>query len=97
MALTRQKHSRPHGLVPPRTMYERTLVTGLAGVTKWVKKRIREEEGDHGTIIDGRVFAYHPTRGWRCRAAELPQPDYENLPQWRLDIIKGMFKRGVAI
>lgn len=61
MSIKRKKHAHPF-LVPPRTIWRKWVQKG-----KQYKEKIGYEENDEGRVIDGRIYTYHPTKGWRNR------------------------------
>ncbi len=65
MALRRKKHAHPP-LTPPRHD-KRYLIVSHSPV------RVRGEyhENDDGKVVDGRVYTFHPTKGWRNRSAKI--------------------------
>lgn len=62
MAVKRKKHPHPV-LVPPRTIWRTWSDKG-----KRFKEKAGYQENDEGRVIGGRIFTYHPTKGWRNRA-----------------------------
>ena len=61
MATGRMKHPHPK-LVPPRTIWRKRTAKGVT-----YKEKVGEEQNDEGRVINGRIFTYHPTKGWRNR------------------------------
>lgn len=59
----RKKHETPRGFRPPG--YERKIME--AGNAYVMTKR--PVDNDNGQVIDGRMYVYHPTKGWRNRSA----------------------------
>jgi len=62
MSTERKRHSHPR-LVPPRTLWRRWFSSGT-----YQKKLVTLQNNDEGKVVDGRVYSYHPTKGWRARA-----------------------------
>lgn len=53
-------------LKAPRSLFRRTISQG-----KYLKEKIATEENDNGKIANGRVYTYHPTKGWRNRSLKI--------------------------
>jgi hypothetical protein len=50
-------------LVPPKKIYRNVVVDG-----KVLKEVVKTIDNDEGKIVNGRIYTYHPTKGWRSRA-----------------------------
>jgi hypothetical protein len=59
--MSRKKHPHPK-LVPPKATWRIWFDKG----TKH-KEKTGYKENDEGRVINGRIFTYHPTKGWRNR------------------------------
>jgi hypothetical protein len=62
MSNHRKKHPHPR-LLPPRTLWKRWYSSGA-----WHKQSVTLQENDEGKVVNGRVYSYHPTKGWRSRS-----------------------------
>lgn len=61
----RKRHEHPKLTIPSSVK----RITYHGHRVGWLRQKISESDNDHGRVIAGRVFAYHPTKGWRSRAA----------------------------
>ena len=87
MTTQRKKHAHPV-LVPPRTIPEH-FVDGNKIEEKYL-------ENDHGRMIDGRVYSYHPTRGWRNTAVHKPI-NWENKNRLVQLVLHAAVRKGIAV
>lgn len=60
--MKRLRHGHP-ALVPPR--WDKRLVKHGEYDFRWEK--VRFHANDEGRVIDGRIYTYHPRKGWRAR------------------------------
>lgn len=68
-----KRNKIPKGLIPP---------TGLHDVFKDGKLVGKEwkNQNDNGKIIDGRIYNYHPTKGWRSVSVNIPAMPVKTRP-----------------
>lgn len=64
MTTKRKKHLHP-ALAIPRVVKQIWFADG-----KRFKQQVDYQDNDHGTVKDGRIYSYHPTKGWRNRRAK---------------------------
>lgn len=62
MTTSRLKHAHPT-LTPPR----RDRKLRKKGVFDFYWEKGQTHENDEGHVSNGRVYTYHPTKGWRSR------------------------------